>query len=69
MGLEVAERNRVYDKQEEEMREAIAETNRIFRDFGIKKRVNFKDWKTNNVIQLENYRKKIIYDYLDSVEV
>lgn len=56
-------------KQEEEMREAIAETNRIFRDFGIKKRVNFKDWKTNNVIQLENYRKKIIYDYLDSVEV
>lgn len=56
-------------KQEEEMREAVAETNRIFRDFGIKKRIWYGDWKTNNVIQLENYRKKIIYDYLDSVEV
>lgn len=50
-----------------EMYGTIKETNELFRDFGIRERVNKEEWVNKSPIALENYRKKVIRDFLDGV--
>ena len=45
----------------------VIETNILFRDFGIKERVKLDDWSDKSPVSLENYRKKVINDFLNNV--
>ena len=45
----------------------VRETNSLFRDFGIKERVKLNDWADKSPVSLENYRKKVISDFLNKI--
>lgn len=45
----------------------VRETNILFKDFGIKERVKLNDWADKSPVKLENYRKKVINDFLNNI--
>lgn len=49
------------------IKQAIKETNIIFKDFGIQEKLRVEDWEDKSVIAIENYRKSKIDNYLNGV--
>lgn len=55
-------------RSKNDMRSLVNETNRLFKDFGLKERIYYEDWMDKTPISLLNYRKQQINNYLDEYD-